>query len=245
LGECWKDKFQDFGKLHKLLCDFLNLEKNPSRKKFISIFRGSYKTTVLVGYAIYLLTWALVNKKPISIVYNTATKENAESFMEDVRETIRQGIFYRWIFPDGLPDSTDNTYKRWSMKKIEYKWIRFHVASLDTRQVSRHYTIMINDDLVNDDNAHSDVERGNIKRKWRYQKSIITRYKKHDIGLEVDVGTPFDSRDLINYITTKVKSYDKFIMPYALPDELGDLTLKKNTASLLFRKCLPGLIIKS
>jgi len=234
LGECWKDKFQDFGKLHEMLCNFLDLKKNPSRKKFISVFRGSYKTTVLIGYVIYLLTWALVNKKPISIVYNTATKENAEAFMEDVRETIRQGVFYRWIFPEGLPDPKDNSYKRWSMKKIEYKWVKFHVASLDTRQVSRHYQVLINDDLVNDDNAHSDVERGNIKRKWRYQKSIITRYKKHKIGLEIDVGTPFDSRDLISYITKKVKSYDKFIMPYALPDSLGRLDLEKEYGILTF-----------
>jgi len=223
-----------------MMCKFLNPTKNPSQKKFIAVFRGSYKTTVLIGFVIYMLTWALIHGEPLSICYNTATTENAENFMADVRTTIQECKLYHRIFPDGLP-SQPKEYGRFTQTRIEYRTeksnIKFHVASLDVKQVSRHYIIIINDDLVNDANAFSDKERKSIMRKWRFQKSIITRHAKDKIGLEIDVGTPYHSKDLISHII-RMKSggpdaYDRFVIPYAFPLN-GVLNLDEKIGILTF-----------
>lgn len=211
----WLDKFHNFGYLHNKLCDFLTVSKRKSLKKLISMFRGSFKTTVLLGYVLWLFCWHIVKKTPISICYNTATKENAEAFMEDFREALRECHLLHDIFPE-VPYPHEGLYRKFSRFKVEYKWVKFHVASLDTKQVSRHYTIIINDDLVNDDNAFSEKERETIKRKWKFQKSIITKYRKFKIGLEIDVGTPFHPLDLMSTLIKKIKTYDKFLIPYAV-----------------------------
>jgi len=231
LSTAFLDKFNNFGMLHKWMCDWIEVKKNPTRKKFISVFRGSFKTTVLLGYCVWLFVWHLVQKKPISICYNTATKENAEAFMEEFREILRECQLLRDIFPE-VPHPASGKYRKWSKYKVEYKWVKFHVASLDTRQVSRHYTVIINDDLVNDDNAFSDKERATILRKWKFQKSIITKYRKFKIGLELDVGTPFHHADLMSYMTRKIKTYDKFIMPYAVAEDGKVADLDKRNGHL-------------
>jgi len=212
------DKFHDFGVIHQHLCNFLMHSKRPSLRKLVSIFRGSFKTTVILGYVAWLFVWHVVSKKPISICYNTATKDNATLFMEEFRNLLTECKFIRRIFPE-FPRITTRKPWIWSRWKVEYKWVKFHVSAIDVRQVSRHYMVYINDDLVNDDNAFSETERETIKRKWKFQKSIITKYRKKKIGLELDVGTPYHSHDLMSFLVNSAKNYDKFIVPYALRDD--------------------------
>ncbi len=233
LKTAWEDKFHNFGVLQKYLCRFLEIKNDVvSGKKYVSVFRGSYKTTVLLGFVIYLFCWSMVKKKPVSICYNNATRDNADNFMEDFRETIRECRFLHWIFPELPKDSSQ--YRKWTKSKVEYKWFKFHVSSMDTRQVSRHYTIYINDDLVNDINAFSKVERESTMRKWRFQKSIITKHVKLKVGYELDVGTPYHSKDLMSYIMHRVDTYEKFIVPCALPDDKGVLDFEKGIGTLMF-----------
>lgn len=216
LRTAFDDKFHDMGLLHKHLCDFLDMTKNPNRKKLVIVFRGSYKTTVLLGFCILLFVWSVANGTPVSIVYNTGTRENAENFSDDFRHVIQHCSFLKWIFPE-IPDNPETSFRKWTKWKIELKSAKFHVASLDTKQVSRHYTVILNDDLVNDDNAFSEVERENVKRKFKFQKSILTRYKKRQVGLEIDTGTPYHPLDLMGDLLQHSKKYDKFIVPYAIP----------------------------
>lgn len=216
LQTAFDDKFNDMGQLQLLLCDFLDPKQTPEQKKLISVFRGSYKTAQILGYALYEFCWAVQEERSTSIVYNTATKENAEGMNDDFRHTLRTCQLLRWIF-DKLPEDPDNAFSKFTKIKVEYKNVKFHVASLDTRQVSRHYKIVINDDLVNDDNAYSDIERENVKRKWKFQKSILTRYKKFGVGMEIDVGTVYHAHDLMADLVSKKNKYRKFIIPYALP----------------------------
>jgi hypothetical protein len=228
LSTAWQDKFQNFGILQKHLCQFL--ENKKTKKKFISMFRGSFKTTILLGYCLFLFCWAVANGESLGICYNTSSKDNAAIFSEDFRQTILNCKRLHWIFPE-VP-SNPALYRRWTQKMIEYKDVRFHVASLETRQVMRHYQIIINDDLVNDDNAFSETERKSVLRKWKLQKSILTRYKKFNVGTEVDVGTPYHHKDLISHIMKNVSTYDKFIVPYAFPDDRGTLSIKEEIGVL-------------
>ena len=219
LSSAWDDKFKNFGILHKHVCRFMDPESNPAQRKLLSIFRGSYKTTVLLGLVVKEFCWAIASGKTTSIVYNTATKENAEAFMDDFRQTMRFCSLLHWIFPE-IP-KTPKGYRKWTKTRVEFAGVKFHVASLDTKQVSRHYLQIINDDLVNDDNAFSEVERTNVLRKWRMQKSILTRYSKLNVGREYDVGTPYHKLDLMAHLVKKVPSYEKFIVGYRMFREDG------------------------
>ena len=233
LSTAFGDKFQNFGAVHKILAEFLNVLVTASQKKFVSIFRGSYKTTTILGMCVYWFVWAIVEKQVSRICYNTATKENAEIFMGDFHQILQECPLLLAIFPE-IP-RRDADFKRFTLKKVELGYAKFNVASLDTRQVSRHYTTIINDDLVNDVNGFSDVERRKVIRQWRFQKSIITRYKKHKIGLEIDIGTPYHSKDLMSMIANDKKlKYHRFKIPYALPDDKGRLNLGDKLGILTF-----------
>lgn len=215
--EAFDEKLHDLGVIHRLLCEFLDPELNPNQRKIITLSRGTFKTSIILAFVVFLFVWSVVKKKPVSIVYNTATKENAESFMSDFRQVLRDCELLYWIFPEfPHPDRNEKAYRRETIKRVEIGSTKFHVASLDTKQVSRHYSVLINDDIVNDDNAHSDTEREKVKRKWKYQKSIVTKYKKRKVGMELEIGTPYDSRDLMAELIKGHKTYDRFIMPYAI-----------------------------
>jgi len=224
LKTAWEgDKFNNFGRIHRALCSFIDPGKPKNRRMFISMFRGSFKSTIILGMCLYLFTWAVVEGKSLSIVYNTATKENASAFMEDFRTTLIECKFLQWIFPE-LPNSIDQ-FQSWHLFRLEYKKVKFHVSSLDTQQVGRHYQIIINDDLVNDTNAFSETERKNVKRKWSLQKAILTKYRKFGIAMEIEVGTPYHKHDLVSHIMKNSRGYEKFIIPYAIKNKAGKLVL--------------------
>ena len=210
LGSAWPDRFHDFGELQRRMCDFLNPRVTLSRKKFLSAFRLSFKTTVLQGFFDYQFVWSIADNQPTGIVYNTATKENASSFQESIKYDLVQNDLLKWIFPE-LPQN-ESAYKTMTKSKIQAGHTRMEFSSLDTIQVGRHAPEMVNDDLENDENAFSDTLREELKRKWRYQKAILTKIRKKGLGLEIDIGTPYHFQGLIWQIMG-MKSYDKLIVP--------------------------------
>lgn len=143
--------------------------------------------------------------------------------MENFRQQLSENSALRRIFPWLPKDATG--YRRNTQWKVELFNAKFHVTSLDTKLASRHYTVFINDDLVNEDNAFSEKERASVLRKWRLQKSVLTRYAKRKIGTEIDVGTPYHPHDLISTIIKKSKTYDKFIVPYRIKNSTGEWML--------------------
>jgi len=207
LSEAWQDKFRDSGTMHKAICKFL---MSDSRKKFLSAFRGSLKTTWLMAFIIYLFCWHLQRKMTTSIVYNTATKENAWNLQADIKHTLLENPHLHWIFKS-LPKS-ENAYHVMTKNRIEHGHVRIDFTSLDTTLVSRHYPIWLNDDLENDDNINTEYQRDELRRKWRYQKAVLTKVKKTGLGLEVDTGTPFHFQGLIWHIK-HLETYDKLEIP--------------------------------
>jgi phage terminase large subunit-like protein len=192
------------------MCDFLNVRVTPSRKKLLSVFRLSFKTTVLQGFFGYEFVWSLVDQYPTAIVYNTATKENSSNFQESIKHDLTQNEFLRWIFPE-LPKS-EGQFKTMTKQKIQHGHTRLEFASLDTVQVGRHAPTMVNDDLENDENAFSDTLREELKRKWKFQKAILTKIKSKGLGLEIDIGTPYHFQGLV-WKLMNMPTYDKMIVP--------------------------------
>ena len=190
----WDEKFHDFGMIHQLMCDHLDPTINPSTKKYMSAFRGSHKSTQLLGFICWFFCWNLAKKNTNALVYNTATKDNAFNMSGDVKHSLLQNERLQWIFPE-LP-ATEQAYDTMTQKRIEHRHVRVDFTSLETTLVSRHYPVWLNDDLENDENAKTDYMREDLKRRWRYQKAVLTKIKSRGIGLEIEVGTPYHTNGL-------------------------------------------------
>lgn len=220
LRTVWEDRFHDLGEVHHHLCNFLDPNINHNRRKAVSMFRGSFKTTVLLGLAVYSMIRSIEDNKPDSIIYNTATRENAESFMEDFRFIVMNCDILKQTYA-WWPKS-EASFRKWTKWRVQFGHFSFQVASLDTTQVSRHARQVWNDDLVNDDNAYSETERAKVLRKWKLQKSILTKSSKLKVGTELEFGTPYHSQDLMAHIIKHVRGYEKFIIPYKLVGLKGE-----------------------
>lgn len=138
-SQAFQDKFQDFGKMHLKMCYHLDTRKNPNLRKYMSVFRGGYKTTVLLAYFVWFFVWNIVKKQSNAIIYNTATKENAWNFQADIKHFLLENELLQWIFPE-LPHA-EKDYKYLTKNRIENNRVRIDFGSLETTLVSRHYSI--------------------------------------------------------------------------------------------------------
>ncbi len=206
----WTDKFHDFGLMHHQICDHLDPTVNTNTKKYLSAFRGSHKTTQLHGFMVWFFCWNLAKKVSNSLVYNTATKDNAFNMQADIKQSLLHNDVLQWMFPE-LPKN-EMAYDAMTQKRIEHRNVRLDFTSLETTLVSRHYPVWINDDLENDENCRTDFQREELKRKWRYQKAILTRIRKRGVGLEIEVGTPYNMNGL-TWMIRNMPKYSKLEIP--------------------------------
>lgn len=183
---------------------------NPNKKKLISIYRESLKTTVLLGFVTWVFCWATHKKQAININYNTATQPNAVNFMEDFRHTLLNCPLLPFMF-EGIPTS-EKGYKHWTKQKVQLDFVKFECSSFEEQQASRHHNIIINDDLVNEINSKTETLREDAKRKWKFQKSVSSQIKPGSLHFEIDVGTPYHYQDLMWELIKRSKTYDKLII---------------------------------
>lgn len=210
LAEAWSDKYRDFGSIHRQMLDFLNLRTNPGRRKYLSAFRGSFKTTVLLGFMAWLFIHYVNRGRAMSMIYNTATKDNAHNFQADFRHAILENQLLQWIYPN-IP-SDEKKYRSMTKDRIQIGEVKCDFASLEMTLVSRHYPLWFNDDLENDENSRTEYQREDLKRKWRYQKAILTRIHSRNVGLEVETGTPYHVQGLTWQIRNNT-TFDKIEIP--------------------------------
>ncbi len=196
LSSVWQEKFRDFGPMQHELCDFLDLGKNPSRRKLVSCDRHSFKSTVGLGFLIWLFCWNLVKRETCPMEYNTATQDNASIFYQDFWFTLSECDLLHGIFGDVLP-SSERGYTKRTKKRVQVGEVLCDFSSFEEQQVMRHYKVIFNDDLENDKNVRTEAGREDTKNKWKMQKSIISKSKTRNTGLEIDQGTPYHYQGLM------------------------------------------------
>jgi len=208
LGEAWGDRFRDFGSIQRSMCNYLT-DKTKSRK-YMSAFRGSFKSTVLEGYFVWDFCWKLAKGIPSARLYNTATKENTWNFQANIKHDLVSNPLLLYIFPE-LP-KTEKDYQVMTKNRIMHNQVKMDFASLDTTLVSRHYPNWVNDDLENDANSSTEYQREDLKRKWRYQKAVLTRITSKGLGEEIEIGTPFHYQGL-NWFLHEHPNFAKLEIP--------------------------------
>lgn len=206
----WDEKFHDFGMIQRAMCEHLDPSVNPNSQIYLSAFRGSHKTTQLLGLICWFLCWNLAKKNTNALVYNTATKDNAFNMSADVKHSLIHNEVLQWVFPE-LPKE-ENAYDDMTQKRIQQRHVKLDFASLETTMVSRHYPVWLNDDLENDENAKTEYMREELKKKWKYQKAVLTKIKSRGIGLEYEIGTPYSVNGL-TWMIRNLARYSKLEIP--------------------------------
>ena len=210
-SQAFKDRFNDFGKLQMDMCDFLDWKKNPALDKYFSAFRGSYKTTVLMGLFAYFFAWNVALRKANSIAYYTAIKDNAYNFSNALRLLLLENDLLQWIFPE-LP-TRENQFKELTKNTIAFKDVRMDFISMDTTQASKHSIFIVNDDLENEKNYRTEFSREELKKAFEMQRAVQTRIKSKNIGHHVYTCTPYHIQGLTWELRNKYPKQNRFEAP--------------------------------
>ena len=208
--KAFDDKFHDMGVIHMQMCDFLDPRRNSAKSKYLSAFRGSFKTTVLLGYFAWFMCMNLARRKSNSITYNTAIKENTWNFQADLKILLLENEFMQWVFPE-LP-KLEKDYSTFTKNRIDSKRVRSDFTSTDSTQASKHTREMVNDDLENEKNYQTEGQREDLKNAFMYQQSVLTKVHSRGIGSDIFVGTPYHYQGLCWKVRND-KSYAKLEFP--------------------------------
>jgi predicted phage terminase large subunit-like protein len=185
------DKFTPH--LHKEVCEFLT---RPERRKLLVLPRGHYKTTIsTISYPI----WLSINDTNIRILLASSTTTNAQKMLGLIRAKWERCDMLRWLFPECVPD----TNGRWNdscatiARSKDFPEGTYEAIGAGGTAVSRHYDVIIEDDLVNEDHLISKEQMDKVIDWHQYKESLFVSPGK---GVDVLIGTRWAHYDLLYHV---------------------------------------------
>ena len=159
--------------------------------------RETYKSTVFTQGGVL---WRLVRNPEERVLITNAKLDNAMGFLRWIKDQIEGHEFFRWVYGD-------LTTKRWYTERV---WIKgynpqakepsIEIASVDSSVVSKHYTLIVADDLVNEAGVGTDDRvRYTITYFERLQPLLTWQ------GQMFFVGTRWAHWDLYQYLIDNFK----------------------------------------
>ncbi len=212
--------------------------------------RGTLKTTVItIGF---VLQWFLVHPES-RVLIDSETSTNSSGFLGEIKGHLEGNDAYREVFKacHGVyPDANSKDKStRWTNSAVDLacrtkarKEASIDTGGVDTTKNSRHYDLIIFDDLHSEINTQTKEQIEKVKNHFRLAFSLL------DPGCPVIViGTRWDFNDLyqmildelgdqFNVIARKAKSDDgDLLYPAKLDDEF--LTNKRNLQGSYIFSC--------
>ncbi|MBW1975226.1 MAG: hypothetical protein JRI45_06610 [Deltaproteobacteria bacterium] len=155
-----------------------------------------------VGWTIQrLLRNFIAGKREISIISN-ATIGNAQNFLKRIKNNFEYNEVLKGLFREFIPKNLDKDAARWTMEEIELNGCSIETGSVEGNLVSRHYGVMINDDLVNKENSETAAQIAKVIDWWQLAQSLL-----NPDGIEITIGTRWAFDDLYGHII------EKFVQP--------------------------------
>jgi len=180
--------------LHKEVCDFLTL---PDRRKMLVLPRGHYKTTIsTISYPM----WLSINNPDIRILLASSTTTNAQKMLGLIRAKWERCDMLRWLFPELVPDTG---LSRWNdscaviRRAHDFPEGTYEAIGAGGTAVSRHYDVIIEDDLVSEDHLISKEQMDKVISWHQYKESLFVSPGK---GLDVLIGTRWAHFDLLSHV---------------------------------------------
>lgn len=197
--------------------------KNPQSLNLV--FRGAGKTTTCtITKAIELLC----RDRNVRILIASKSTGNAESFLKEIKAHLMGNEKLIEIFG---PFYDGKTNGKWDNREIEVigrtlkaKEANITVVGVDGTVVSKHYDVILSDDLVDEDNSRTQHMRQKVVT-WYFQTLLPTLEPPHadfpDRGQHHHSGTRYHYADLWGYLMEGALKGKEQIIPALSEDGLS------------------------
>lgn len=222
------------------------LEDETNKRLQFTLPRGFIKTTFLtISYAIWRalppreeyaeqnLTDPLHDPNVrILIVQNTIG--NARKRINVIRTQFENNVLLQRLFPEIIPEKFQGSNRRWSDSHAQIERTESHpeatweAAGVGTSLVSRHYSEIIEDDIIaprKDDITGTEAmpTREEVEKAIGFHRSAISLLANPKDGRIINIGTRWSKFDVIQYIIDEqMPPYKRFEL--SALDENGNPT---------------------
>ena len=181
------------------------LAQDPTKLRVLELVpRGSFKSScVTISWPIWLLIQEPDGKyfhgSNERILIANAAATNAEHFLRRIEAVFETNELFRWLFPELLPNSNC----KWSTKEMEIPRTKdFPEATIETigvggRIVSRHYTKMVLDDLIEKEASESETIMKSAIDWFLYTEDLLEISARDK---QIVLGTRWGVEDLYSHI---------------------------------------------
>jgi phage terminase large subunit-like protein len=211
------------------------------------VFRGAGKSTVAtITKTIHLLC----KDRDLRILLASKTKGNAEGFLKEIKGQLEGNarlieIFGAFYDPHRVT-KWDNSEIEILGRKRASKEASVTTVGVDSAVVSKHYDVIISDDLVDEDNARTEYMREKVK-KWYYQTLDPTLMppdpSRAHVGEHHRLGTRYHFADLYGHLMENELKHRHQIIPALSPEGLSPWPERYPPAWFEEKKIRSGTII--
>jgi len=156
------------------------------------------KTSICtIGYA----TWRAVRNPNIRILIANATATNASHFLRTIKAYFETNALLRWLWPEAIPDTSK---VKWTDTEIElarsvpYPESTIEAIGVGGTVVSRHYDLIIEDDLIAPEDGTVTAEM--VKKCIDWHQYATSLFVDPSRGEQNVIGTRWLYDDFIAYI---------------------------------------------
>lgn len=191
---------------HGSFCKFL--ESPRWSRKLAMLPRGYFKTTIsTISRSVQML----LNQPTLRILVANSTQTNASKFLLKIENIFESNELIRGLYPELVPKNFRSV--RWNSNEMELQRPEtFPEASIEAigvggTAVSRHYDVILKDDLVNEDQILSRDQMEKVIEWNRYAESLFVNLTK---AIDIHVGTRWAYYDVLSHVMETDKSYKIF-----------------------------------
>jgi len=199
---------------HQRICNFVQHYAYEGQKLLVLTPRHWIKSYLItLGWLTQRILRNLrIGRREIGIISN-ATYVNSQEFLRRIKFNLEYNDLLRFFFSGFLPKDLATEATEWTKDVVEIQGNRIELGSCETNLVSRHYYIMINDDLVNKDNSQTATGLANVHDWWGLSHSLL-----HPQGIEINIGTRWHPDDNYGKIMEKfcpIPGEDIYTKPFS------------------------------
>jgi len=186
---------------HGDMCKWL---EKPKDRKMLLASRGTLKSTVATrNYTI----WRIINDPNITILIVSATLDNSKKKLRSIAEVFERNGMFRWLFPELIPKSFNDRWTQTSItvpRKATSPEGTVEVQGYESELTSRHYDLIIDDDVVGKENSSNREQINKVKNYYTQSLQLLRK----PFGQRLIIGTLWNYMDLYNHILENL--YDEY-----------------------------------
>lgn len=182
--------------VHGRVCSFLDTD--PAPRKWVEISRGHLKSTIVTeGKAIQ----EACRDENARILILSAASPLARSFLSKIKRKVEKRALIRKLYPHMVPDK-----RQWNEDKAsivrrglgaeDVREATWTAAGLETSVTGGHFSLIIYDDLVTDENSQSREEQKKVINRFKALRPLLDQHNTP----ELMVGTPYKEYDFYSFL---------------------------------------------